>query len=49
MALSSSGTDSRSRSIPLLALTLSIASPMIVRFRRPRKSIFSRPMASHAG
>ena len=40
---------SRSTVSPRLASMLSIASPMTVRLRSPRKSIFSRPMASHDG
>ena len=38
-----------STSMPRLALTFSTASEMTVRFRRPRKSIFSEPMYSQLG
>ncbi|CAM5422752.1 hypothetical protein SFUMM280S_11526 [Streptomyces fumanus] len=46
---SSSGRLRRSMSIPLLAFTILTASSMIVRLRRPRKSIFSRPSDSQLG
>ena len=46
---SSSGSESMSNSMPRLALMFSSASLMTVRLRSPRKSIFSRPMASHEG
>ena len=38
-----------SRSMPRLALMFSTASLRTVRFRRPRKSIFSEPMYSQSG
>ena len=38
-----------STSMPRLALMFSTASLMTVRFRRPRKSIFSEPMYSQSG
>ena len=45
-ALSSSGIASKSRSIPRLALMSFKASPITVKVRRPKKSIFKRPNSS---
>ena len=45
-ALSSSGIASKSRSIPRFTLMSFKASPITVKVRRPKKSIFKRPNSS---
>jgi hypothetical protein len=45
---SSSGSLSTSTSAPRLLRTCSTLSPITVRLRRPKKSIFSRPICSIA-